>query len=173
MFHVKHDRSKSGAGQANCLTALTAHRSEDLRRCVDTLGPHREDLLLTLEGASGQDLRFAGSHLRSRRRPHRGSRRHRLASQGSTSPVPAIPRKGRGVAWAPRDSARSEIAGLSPSPVPNLPFPNLPSPSKEGFPARHAIATRKPLRAEFELPQHLIAELLLDKCHGSEPNLGQ
>lgn len=32
------------------LDALTAHRSEDLRRGVNTLGPHRDDLLLTLEG---------------------------------------------------------------------------------------------------------------------------
>ncbi len=32
------------------LDALTAHRNEDLRRGVNTLGPHRDDLLLTLEG---------------------------------------------------------------------------------------------------------------------------
>ena len=32
------------------LDALAAHRNEDLRRGVNTLGPHRDDLLLTLEG---------------------------------------------------------------------------------------------------------------------------
>jgi DNA replication and repair protein RecF len=32
------------------LDALGAHRADDLRRGVNTIGPHRDDLLLTLEG---------------------------------------------------------------------------------------------------------------------------
>lgn len=32
------------------LDALAAHRNDDLRRGVNTVGPHRDDLLLTLEG---------------------------------------------------------------------------------------------------------------------------
>jgi DNA replication and repair protein RecF len=32
------------------LDALSAHRTDDLRRGVNTIGPHRDDLLLTLEG---------------------------------------------------------------------------------------------------------------------------
>jgi DNA replication and repair protein RecF len=32
------------------LDALVAHRTDDLRRGVNTMGPHRDDLLLTLEG---------------------------------------------------------------------------------------------------------------------------
>jgi DNA replication and repair protein RecF len=32
------------------LDALVAHRGDDLRRGVNTIGPHRDDLLLTLEG---------------------------------------------------------------------------------------------------------------------------
>jgi DNA replication and repair protein RecF len=39
---------RSWAGEL--LDALAAHRNEDLRRGVNTLGPHRDDLLLTLEG---------------------------------------------------------------------------------------------------------------------------
>jgi DNA replication and repair protein RecF len=39
---------RSWAG--DLLDALVAHRTDDLRRGVNTVGPHRDDLLLTLEG---------------------------------------------------------------------------------------------------------------------------
>jgi DNA replication and repair protein RecF len=42
----RYVRSWSG----ELLDALMAHRTDDLRRGVNTLGPHRDDLLLTLEG---------------------------------------------------------------------------------------------------------------------------
>ena len=32
------------------LDALVAHRTDDLRRGVNTVGPHRDDLVLTLDG---------------------------------------------------------------------------------------------------------------------------
>ena len=39
-----------GAGTASCSSALESSRREDLRRGVNTVGPHRDDLSLVLDG---------------------------------------------------------------------------------------------------------------------------
>jgi DNA replication and repair protein RecF len=46
LVHQQYVRSWTG----ELLDALGAHRGDDLRRGVNTIGPHRDDLLLTLEG---------------------------------------------------------------------------------------------------------------------------
>jgi DNA replication and repair protein RecF len=45
---VSQEYVRSWSGEL--LDALVAHRTDDLRRGVNTVGPHRDDLLLTLEG---------------------------------------------------------------------------------------------------------------------------
>jgi DNA replication and repair protein RecF len=45
---VSQEYLRSWSG--DLLDALVAHRTEDLRRGVNTVGPHRDDLLLTLDG---------------------------------------------------------------------------------------------------------------------------
>jgi DNA replication and repair protein RecF len=45
---VSQEYIRSWSGEL--LDALAAHRTEDLRRGVNTVGPHRDDLLLTLDG---------------------------------------------------------------------------------------------------------------------------
>src|SRR6185312_16393695 len=46
VVHQHYARSWTG----ELLDALVAHRNDDLRRGVNTVGPHRDDLVLTLEG---------------------------------------------------------------------------------------------------------------------------
>jgi DNA replication and repair protein RecF len=46
LVHQHYARSWTG----DLLDALAAHRNDDLRRGVNTVGPHRDDLILTLEG---------------------------------------------------------------------------------------------------------------------------
>jgi DNA replication and repair protein RecF len=45
---IEQHYARSWTGEL--LSALTAHRADDLRRGVNTVGPHRDDLVVTLEG---------------------------------------------------------------------------------------------------------------------------
>lgn len=55
-YHPRHDRTSDAPEELERALAVTLDR--DLRRCMTTVGPHRDDLLLTLDG---RELRTYGS----------------------------------------------------------------------------------------------------------------
>ena len=69
------------------LDALVAHRTDDLRRGVNTVGPHRDDLVLSLYGERGPDAGLAGRATLPRSgRSHRGAPAGRVEDRSHTDP---------------------------------------------------------------------------------------
>ena len=93
----------SAAGTATCSTRWLPPGADDLRRGVNTVGPHRDDLVLEIDGQGGPDPRLTGratvpgpgpapGRARARPRPH--DRWSRPCSSTTSSPSSTRPAAG-------------------------------------------------------------------------------